>query len=765
MSAKSAHKGKTPKRVNAPLTFTGLHAAGYSRPIPVYPRSKKPAGGEGWNDIERSYDYAALDGTDHGIGLQCENVVGLDIDVGDDPALADAVEEAVRASLGLNGSTPVRVGQAPKRMLVARVSEPVAGFDITEGYEEDGKQKQRVLFQLLGSGKQFIVRGIHPDTGQPYTFTTPLPPRWSDLPLVTPEQLGVMGANVQATLKAAGRNVGEDRAHNPKSKPTGKWSEPYPWTEMGMIQAAEALRGLDPDMGMRLWAQVGMALHDGTHGSSEGLAMWDEWSQGGEKYKNHKDLASRWRGFKAGGKVTKASLFKNDWPKLAGAAEKPVATPALDLSDEALLARHADRGDIQTDEGTLPFGSPEWLARVRSQDEFAARRDAGLAAQGAAREAARAAAAFAFMRPVEQVMQAEFAPAEPIIDGLLYAKGLTMFYGKQKEGKSFALMQAMSAASSMVPLWPQMVGSAAVGERFFGFLVPQPVACLMLCAEDHGARLQKRFKEMRESGKLPKNAARFDLMLREDVKKLADAFRDDEGNFTEPGIQILEKLIRQWATVFKVIALDTLATIEQMFDVEHAGKDVKKREYAMGTFYDTLADELGIAIIGTGHMRKGRGKSDDGLSPLDLVNTTGAANAGISHFWALVKLPEQLETLDEDAHGKERMFFATGREIEDDPKLHLRQGEEGYGGLWVNYGRVADVNLGARCSQYLNALEAMWSEKQQPYTAKEIAAFLGDGVKYPAVQQMLNRFYKRLLPWKHWKLVRRLGPGGGWSFE
>ena len=436
----------------------------------------------------------------------------------------------------------------------------------------------------------------------------------------------------------------------------------------------------------------------------------------------------------------------------------PEAAPEP-LSDAALIEKYKDRGEHDGFFRVGAVGSAEWLKHHREKEQ------AGDKAEAAARRAAaRAEAAFSFLRPVEEVMRAEFEPVDPIIDGLLYPKGLTMFYGKQKEGKSFALMQAMHAASSGVPLWRQVAAGPAMGlERFQGFTVPQPVACLMLCAEDYGGRLQKRFRELRERSVLPHNVTRFDLLLREDLKKLADAYRDGEGQFVKPGIEIVEELIRQWATVFKVIALDTVATIEQVFDVEHPGKDVKKREYAMGTFYDALADELGIAIVGTGHMRKGRGKTDDGLSPMDLVNTTGAANAGISHFWALVRLAEQLEVLDEDSRGKERMFFATGREIEDDPKLHLRQGEDGFGGLWVNYGTVADVHVGARCGEILAALEGLWLEKPGPYTTKAIAAVMEDGTTPKAVQRMLHRFAKRGQPWKHWRLERRLGPKGGWT--
>ena len=45
-----------------------------------------------------------------------------------------------------------------------------------------------------------------------------------------------------------------------------------------------------------------MAVHDATGGSAEGLALWDDWSRGSDKYKDG-ETAAKWRGFRPGGGV------------------------------------------------------------------------------------------------------------------------------------------------------------------------------------------------------------------------------------------------------------------------------------------------------------------------------------------------------------------------------------------------------------------------------------------------------------------------------
>lgn len=372
-------------------------------------------------------------------------------------------------------------------------------------------------------------------------------------------------------------------------------------------------------------------------------------------------------------------------------------------------------------------------------------------------------------RDITDLLSESYAPCVPIIEGLLYPKGITMFYGKQKEGKSFALMQVATAVAAGATLWQQSSQSMAKGKPFEGFSTRKPTNVLMLCTEDHGARLQKRFAELLRNGVLPMPRAKLKLMLREDVVRLVQAYavEDESGELTIPegqGLKIIEQLIREWATAgFTVIMLDTLDNLEAMFNATHKGKDVKRREYAQGTFYDTLADELGIAIIGTGHLRKGKGKSDAEMDAMDLVNTTGAANAGISHFWAFTKLPDHCCTIEVGDKGKERRFFATGREIESDPSLHFMQGVEGMGGLWVNMGTVSDHEIGAKAHEYLSALEALLQETGEKFvTAEEIAKACD--AKPNTVRMFLKRWKKRGLTWGNGKrLAADRGVGGGWT--
>jgi hypothetical protein len=302
------------------LPFTHYASLGYN----VCPTAGKvPSAGVGWYD--RTYtpaELGALDVGDYNVGLRCNNVVGLDIDV-PDAVLASQVERVCRTVLKLPKSTPIRVGSAPKRLLVARVNAPTRGWDI--------KVPGRTLFQLLGQGKQFVIHGTHPDTHKPYTLSAPLP-KWSKLKLVDADALEVLKEALLTLFENYGHPV---RADGPTGKKgTGQWSQFNPWTEQGMKLAVEALATLDPDMAMNDWVKIGFAIHDGTHGSAEGLWLWDEWSSGGEKYKEG-DCSRRWKGFESGGATTAATLFKNDFPKRAGSRHEPAVRVESSVSGDS----------------------------------------------------------------------------------------------------------------------------------------------------------------------------------------------------------------------------------------------------------------------------------------------------------------------------------------------------------------------------------------------------------------------------------------------
>lgn len=294
------------------LGFRHYSALGFD-PCPT--QGKVPAGGVGWyTHVYTADELAALDAGNCNVGLRCSNIVGLDIDCAG-ANLASLVERHVRKVLRLPKSTPRRVGNAPKALLVARTNEPLKGFDIKA--KVDGVNV--TLFQVLGAGKQFVVHGIHPDTHKPYTLSAPLP-KYEKLGLVTQADIDMLKVALLELFEAEGFAVRSTGATGKKG--SGQFSA-SPWTPTGMQQAADEVVTLDPDMSMDEWVQVGFALYDGTHGADEGLALWDAWSGGGEKYKPG-DCARRWRGFKPGGGVTRATLFRNSFPKLAaGSRHEP----------------------------------------------------------------------------------------------------------------------------------------------------------------------------------------------------------------------------------------------------------------------------------------------------------------------------------------------------------------------------------------------------------------------------------------------------------
>ena len=263
------------------LPFTHYASLGY-HPIPIKPGQKIPAGGKNWNT--KQYDYVKLDAGNYSVGLLCDNVAGFDIDALD-PARANAIENLCRKICRLPKNTVVRVGMAPKRLLIVRVDAPMKGGD-AEG------------FQLLGSGKQFVLHGIHPDTHLPYTLSRALP-AWDKLPLVTPGMI----RELQLALGVRKKMESPPAPESPR------------WDDRNMSLAADALMQIDPDLSYPDWFKVACAIHAGTHGDAEGFEMFDMWSSTGKKY-NHDAVVTLWRSIRPGKGVNTGTLFANDFPKI-----------------------------------------------------------------------------------------------------------------------------------------------------------------------------------------------------------------------------------------------------------------------------------------------------------------------------------------------------------------------------------------------------------------------------------------------------------------
>ncbi|MFN4204798.1 MAG: PriCT-2 domain-containing protein [Agrobacterium albertimagni] len=144
-----------------------LIANGYAI-LPIQPGTKKPGchrDGQ-WRDYPAWTRHAARATTDlelqlwsgwpdAGVGIAGGAVAAVDIDIADDAELALRIERLARERLG---DTPaLRIGRAPKRLLVYRTVKPFKGI-------------KRHPLEVLCLGQQFVAYAMHPATNRPYDW-------------------------------------------------------------------------------------------------------------------------------------------------------------------------------------------------------------------------------------------------------------------------------------------------------------------------------------------------------------------------------------------------------------------------------------------------------------------------------------------------------------------------------------------------------------------------------------------------------------------
>ncbi len=107
------------------------------------------------------------------------------------------------------------------------------------------------------------------------------------------------------------------------------------------LRVISALKVLNPDCDYQTWLSIGMALHNGFEGSSEGLALWDEWSSPAASYREG-ETAYKWTSFgKGNGKpITLGTLFRLaadkgwDWNPKHQATVLPLAIQIVEQAIE-----------------------------------------------------------------------------------------------------------------------------------------------------------------------------------------------------------------------------------------------------------------------------------------------------------------------------------------------------------------------------------------------------------------------------------------------
>lgn len=195
-----------------------LAANGY-RPLPVRPRDKNP----GFKDWPTFQYVAGCEARfpEHGCGVIGGNVVAIDIDV-DDEGAAAAVEQAVREILNLGDAAeiPRRFGRWPRVLLPCRSSTPYRKIKTAEFVLRSTGTKAHV--EVLAEGEQFVVFGVHKDTGKPYTWNgggDPLTVPRSELPELTVAQARAVVVAAEGVLDEWGDRVehrrDDDEDHHP----------------------------------------------------------------------------------------------------------------------------------------------------------------------------------------------------------------------------------------------------------------------------------------------------------------------------------------------------------------------------------------------------------------------------------------------------------------------------------------------------------------------------------------------------------------------
>lgn len=263
--------------------------------LPIQPRSKKPGmyRSGSWCDYPKWSRHCTRATTENevdiwgdwpeaGIGIAAGQLVGVDIDVAGDEQTALHIEALAKRLLG---DTPaVRIGKAPKRLLVYRAAQAFAGFKYPP-------------IEILGQGQQFVAYGIHPDTSKPYEWpvSTLADLDLEELPVITQGQAREFAKAayelIPTELRPKTLSLG-NIALEPSNEAFVSLSE-----QRGTLGAVgDALKFIaNDDLDYDSWVRVGMAIKGAL--GEQGKDMFEQWSATSQKFVDV-TTAQAWESFK-----------------------------------------------------------------------------------------------------------------------------------------------------------------------------------------------------------------------------------------------------------------------------------------------------------------------------------------------------------------------------------------------------------------------------------------------------------------------------------
>lgn len=331
------------------------------RPIPIVPGEKTPAL-RNWVQFDPTRDTVRKMATNgfagHGVGLLTGKagatgvaILGVDIDTRHE-ALSRSVSDWCRTHIGLGVE---RVGKAPKSLLVYRgpvgLAKVTSPLFFSPGHIGDKAYSHRL--EILGDGQQFVLMGIHPDTGKPYEHgdffdrtLDQIDP--AHLTEITPEQI----QDLVRFFAAEALRLGLIPRGDPNNLPipqvgltTGAQADLEDLsflnkTGMSLEEATNLLRAYRkhvPDAvdDRDTWIRVGMALHFEGDGEEDWFQLWHAWGRLSAKNRGEGPDRYTWNSFGKSGHtpVTLRSLL---------AEVRKVAPPEEQATVAAAEAKIAD---------------------------------------------------------------------------------------------------------------------------------------------------------------------------------------------------------------------------------------------------------------------------------------------------------------------------------------------------------------------------------------------------------------------------------------
>lgn len=257
-----------------------------------------------------------------GIGILTKYNPAIDIDCYDEEIVQGVIDYCTK----LIGEAPVRVGKAPKKLLMYVADTPFSKITSDRYYDPENpevdpkRSGQRV--EILGNGQQFVAYHTHPDTGKPYVWTeewmNPLELAALDLPVLTMDQAKLVCTEFERLCRVAGwEKVGDGSA---SMAPEGEESDdpmaeipPPSETPEEVERVKSALEAIKGDVASTYdydqWRNVLFALKWTRWDCAEALAR--EWSESSDKHVT-KEFNTVWRGAQKrnrGREITLGSLF------------------------------------------------------------------------------------------------------------------------------------------------------------------------------------------------------------------------------------------------------------------------------------------------------------------------------------------------------------------------------------------------------------------------------------------------------------------------